>query len=73
MAPSAYCQRKEMRTRKSVQGEGNQGAKGVCMLPARLKELQCLGDFQKTMCFQWKERGMLCLDSPECSKFEVGR
>lgn len=25
MTASAYCQRKEMRTRKSVQGEGKQG------------------------------------------------
>lgn len=40
------------------------------MLLARLKDLQCLGDLQKTICFEWKEGRMLYLGS---SKFEVGR
>lgn len=65
------------RTREleTVQEKGKQGiSKGQrgFYVTARLKDLQCLGDLHKTVCFELQEGGMLCLGSPACSKLEVG-
>jgi len=55
--------------------------KGDCMLPARLKawsaqlcrDLQCLGDLQKTISFERKVGEILCLGSSAPSLKWAGR
>lgn len=56
MRAERLCRRKESK-------EFPRG-RGACGLPARLKYLQCLGDGQKTICFELKEEGNALFRQP---------
>lgn len=83
IASSAYCLRRG-ELESLYEGKESKwflGGRGDCMLSARLKawsaqlcrDLQCLGDLQKTIGIEQKEGEVLCLGSSDRSTFKVGR